>query len=190
VVFVPIFKGEEQLAAISEKVAEVSAKLKAMGIRVKFDNSDANRPGWKFAEYELKGVPLRVAIGARDLESGVAEVARRDTREKQSVPFENLAETLQQLLEDIQQNLYNRAKVYRDEHITPANTWEEFIDILDNKGGFVLAHWDGTGETEDEIKELTKATIRCIPLEAPEESGFCIRSGKPSSMRVLFARAY
>ena len=190
VVFVPIFKGDEQLAAISEKVAEVSVKLKAMGIRVKFDNSDANRPGWKFAEYELKGVPLRVAIGARDLESGMAEVARRDTREKQSVPLENLAETLKQLLEDIQQNLYNRAKVYRDEHITPANSWEEFLDILDNKRGFVLAHWDGTGETEDEIKDLTKATIRCIPLDAPEEAGVCIRSGKPSSKRVLFARAY
>jgi prolyl-tRNA synthetase len=190
VVFVPIFKGEEQLAAISEKVAEVSAKLKALGVRVKFDNSDANRPGWKFAEYELKGVPLRVAIGARDLENGVAEVARRDTREKQSVPLDNLAETLLQLLEDIQQNLFNRAKVYRDEHITPADSWEEFISILDNKGGFVLAHWDGTGETEDEIKDLTKATIRCIPLNAPEEQGFCIRTGRPSSRRVLFARAY
>jgi prolyl-tRNA synthetase len=131
-----------------------------------------------------------VAIGARDLENGVAEVARRDTREKQSVPLVTLAETLKQLLEEIQQNLYNRAKVYRDEHITPAETWDEFIHILDNKGGFVLAHWDGTGETEDEIKDLTKATIRCIPLDAPEEAGTCIRSGKPSTKRVLFARAY
>jgi prolyl-tRNA synthetase len=129
-------------------------------------------------------------LGARDLENGVAEVARRDTREKQSLPLEGLAPALHQLLEEIQQNMYNRAKTYRDEHITPANSWEEFVDLLDNKGGFILAHWDGTGETEEEIKDLTKATIRCIPLDAPEEDGVCIRSGKPSKQRVLFARAY
>lgn len=190
VVFVPIFKNEEQLQAISHKVAELTAQLKQKGIRVHYDNNDNNRPGWKFAEYELKGVPLRVALGARDLENGVAEVARRDTREKQSLPLENLADTIEGLLEEIQQNMYNKAKAYRDSHITPANTWEEMVDILDNKGGFVSAHWDGTGETEEAIKEATKATIRCIPLDAPEEAGFCIKSGKPSSRRVLFARAY
>jgi len=190
VVFVPIFKNEEQLQAISHKVAELTAQLKQKGIRVHYDNNDNNRPGWKFAEYELKGVPLRVALGARDLENGVAEVARRDTREKQSLPLENLAYTIEGLLQEIQQNMYNKAKAYRDSHITPAGTWEEMVDILDNKGGFVSAHWDGTGETEDAIKEATKATIRCIPLDAPEEQGFCIKSGKPSSRRVLFARAY
>ena len=190
VVFVPIFKNDEQLAVISEKVSELTAQLKALGVRVHYDKSDAQRPGWKFAEYELKGVPIRIALGARDLENGVAEVARRDTREKQSLPLEGIAPVLHQLLEEIQQNMYNRAKTYRDEHITPADTWEEFVDLLDNKGGFILAHWDGTGETEEEIKDLTKATIRCIPLEAPEEDGVCIRSGKPSKQRVLFARAY
>lgn len=190
VVFVPIFKNEEQLDAISQKVAELSSQLKALGIRVHYDKSEAARPGWKFAEYELKGVPVRIAIGARDLENGVAEVARRDTREKQSLPLEGLAQKLQALLEEIQQNMFNRALAYRDAHITPANSWDEFVDLLDNKGGFVSAHWDGTGETEEEIKDLTKATIRCIPLDAPEEAGTCIRSGKPSNRRVLFARAY
>ena len=190
VVFVPIFKNEEQLQAISQKVAELTRQLKQKGIRVHYDNNDNNRPGWKFAEYELKGVPVRVALGARDLENGVAEVARRDTREKQSLPLENLADAIEGLLEEIQQNMYNKAKAYRDSHITPADTWEEMVDILDNKGGFVSAHWDGTAETEDAIKEATKATIRCIPLDAPTEEGLCIKSGKPSSRRVLFARAY
>jgi prolyl-tRNA synthetase len=190
VVFVPIFKNEEQLQAISHKVAELTAQLKQKGIRVHYDGNNNNRPGWKFAEYELKGVPLRVALGARDLENGVAEVARRDTREKLSLPLDTLADSVAQLLEEIQQNMYNRAKAYRDSHITPANTWEEMVDILDNKGGFVSAHWDGTTETEEAIKEATKATIRCIPLDAQEEEGFCIKSGKPSRRRVLFARAY
>ncbi len=190
VVFVPIFKNDEQLAAITEKVAELTRQLKAFGIRVHYDKSDAARPGWKFAEYELKGVPVRVAIGARDLENGVAEVARRDTRVKQSLPLEGLAVSLRDLLEDIQRNMYQKALAYRDTHITPANTWQEFMDILDNKGGFVSAHWDGTGNTEEEIKELSKATIRCIPLDAPDEDGVCIKSGKPSNRRVLFARAY
>lgn len=190
VVFVPIFKNDEQLAAITEKVAELTTQLKTFGIRVHYDKSDAARPGWKFAEYELKGVPVRVAIGARDLENGVAEVVRRDTREKKSLPLEGLAGSLRDLLEDIQRNMYQKALAYRNTHITPANTWKEFMDILDNKGGFVSAHWDGTGNTEEEIKELSKATIRCIPLDATDEDGVCIKSGKPSKRRVLFARAY
>ncbi len=190
VVFVPIFKNEEQLAAISEKVQEITGQLKKLGIRVLFDKTDHNRPGWKFAEYELKGVPVRVAIGARDLESGQAEVARRDTKEKQTVHLDQLADTIAQLLEDIQQNLFNRAKIYRDEHITPTDSWAEFVKILDEKTGFISAHWDGTAETEEAIKQKTKATIRCIPLDAVEEDGVCVFSGKPSKRRVLFARAY
>jgi prolyl-tRNA synthetase len=190
VVFVPIFKNEEQLTAISEKVQEITGQLKALGIRVHFDKTDHNRPGWKFAEYELKGVPVRVALGARDLESGQAEVARRDTKEKQTVPLDELSTTIVQLLEDIQQNLFNRAKTYRDDHITPADNWDDFVKILDGKGGFVSAHWDGTAETEESIKQKTKATIRCIPLDALEEEGICIFSGQPSKQRVLFARAY
>jgi len=190
VVFVPIFKNTEQLAAISEKVQEITGQLKALGIRVHFDKTDHNRPGWKFAEYELKGVPVRVALGARDLESGQAEVARRDTKEKQTVPLDELSTTIAQLLEDIQQNLFNRAKNYRDDHITPADNWDDFVKILDEKGGFISAHWDGTAETEESIKQKTKATIRCIPLDAMEEEGVCIFSGQPSKQRVLFARAY
>lgn len=190
VVFVPIFKNDEQLQAIAQKVKELTVQLRQKGIRVHFDNNETNRPGWKFAEYELKGVPVRIALGARDLENGVAEVARRDTREKQSLPLENLADTIESLLEEIQQNMYNKAKAYRDSHITPANSWEEFVDLLDNKGGFVAAHWDGTGATEEAIKEKTKATIRCIPLEGADEGGTCILSGQPSKQRVLFARAY
>ena len=190
VVFVPIFKNTEQLAAISEKVQEITGQLKALGIRVHFDKTDHNRPGWKFAEYELKGVPVRVALGARDLESGQAEVARRDTKEKQTVPLDELSTTIAQLLEDIQQNLFNRAKTYRDDHITPADNWDDFVKILDEKGGFISAHWDGTAETEESIKQKTKATIRCIPLDAMEEEGVCIFSGQPSKQRVLFARAY
>lgn len=191
VVIVPIFKGEEQKAALDEKVkAEIIPSLKALGISVKYDDSDNARPGWKFAEYELKGVPVRIAIGARDLANNVVEVARRDTKEKQSMSMENLAQSVQQLLEAIQQNMFNRAKQYRDEHITPCDNWDEFVQLLDEKGGFIAAHWDGTPETEEKIKELTKATIRCIPLDAAEEPGNCILTGKPSAKRVLFARAY
>lgn len=191
VVIVPIFKGEEQKAALDEKVkAEIIPSLKALGISVKYDDSDNARPGWKFAEYELKGVPVRIAIGARDLANNVVEVARRDTKEKQSMSMENLAQSVHQLLEDIQQNMFNKAKQYRDEHITPCDNWDEFVQLLDEKGGFISAHWDGTPETEEKIKELTKATIRCIPLDAAEEPGNCILTGKPSAKRVLFARAY
>jgi prolyl-tRNA synthetase len=190
VVIVPIYKGEEQKAQIDVRVKEIIQQLKAYGLSVKYDDNDNTRPGWKFAEYEMKGVPVRIAIGARDLQNNVAEVARRDTKEKQSVFLDGLADYVRQLLDDIQQNLYNKAKQYREEHTTKADTWEEFVRILDEKGGFVLAHWDGTAETEEEIKEKTKATIRCIPLNNPQEEGKCILTGKPSKQRVLFARAY
>ncbi len=190
VVIVPIYKGAEQKAKIDGKVAEIVSQLKEMGISVKYDDNDNTRPGWKFAEYEMKGVPIRIALGARDLENNVAEVARRDTKEKQSLSLDNLAVNIQQLLNDIQQNLYNRAKAYREEHTTTVDTWEEFEKTLDEKGGFVSAHWDGTSETEDAIKEKTKATIRCIPLNNAQEEGKCILTGKPSKQRVLFARAY
>jgi prolyl-tRNA synthetase len=190
VVIVPIFKGAEQKAAVDEKVSPLIADLKARGISVKYDDSENNRPGWKFAEYELKGVPVRIAIGPKDIENGVVEIARRDTREKTSVPVEGVAQYIQDLLETIQQNLFNRALAYREEHITAVNSWEEFKAVLDQKGGFVAAHWDGTSETEEKIKEETKATIRCIPLNNAQESGACVYSGKPSSQRVLFALAY
>jgi prolyl-tRNA synthetase len=157
---------------------------------VKYDNSDNQRPGWKFAEYELKGVPVRIAVGPRDLENNQVEVARRDTKEKTSISMDGLTESIQQLLATIQTNLFERAKKYRDEHITEVNTWDEFVSVLDNKTGFVAAHWDGTPETEEKIKELTKATIRCIPLNNKQEAGTCILSGNPSTQRVLFARAY
>ena len=190
VVIVPIFKGEEQKQVLDEKVGELVKSFKAAGIRVKYDNSDHARPGWKFAEYELKGVPIRIAIGARDLENQQVELARRDTKEKFSVAMEGLTQTVENLLVEIQANLFERAKNYRDEHITKADTWDEFLNILDNKTGFVLAHWDGTAETEDKIKELAKATIRCIPLDNPLENGKCILTGNASTQRVLFARAY
>jgi prolyl-tRNA synthetase len=190
VVIVPIFKGAEQKAAVDEKVSPLIADLKARGISVKYDDSENNRPGWKFAEYELKGVPVRIAIGPKDIENGVVEIARRDTKEKTSVPVEGVAQYVQDLLENIQQNLYNRALAYREEHITAVNSWEEFKAVLEQKGGFVSAHWDGTPETEEKIKDETKATIRCIPLNNTQESGSCVYSGKPSSQRVLFALAY
>lgn len=190
VVIVPIYKGADQKTLIDARVQELLNGLKKHGIRVKYDDSDNNRPGWKFAEYEMKGVPVRIALGARDLENNVAEVARRDTREKKSVSLDGLDESIAQLLEDIQQSMYNKAKAYRDEHITEANSWDEFVQLLDTKGGFIAAHWDGTAETEENIKQQTKATIRCIPLNNPQEEGKCILSGKPSKERVLFARAY
>jgi prolyl-tRNA synthetase len=190
VVIVPIFKGDEQKAQIGERVAGIMQQLKAKGIRVKYDDNENQRPGWKFAEYELKGVPVRIAMGARDLENGVAEVARRDTKEKASVPLDGLTAHIEGLLEEIQQNLFNKAKTYRDEHTTSVDSWDEFVAVLDGKGGFVAAHWDGTAETEEVIKEKTKATIRCIPLNNQQEEGKCILTGKPSTQRVLFARAY
>ena len=190
VVIVPIFKGDEQKRMIDEKVIPLMQEFKAIGVSVKYDDDDSRRPGWKFAEYEMKGVPVRIAIGARDLEKNVAEVARRDTKTKESVSLDGLANAVLVLLEDIQNNIYQKAKEYRDAHITKADTWDEFVKLLDEKGGFISAHWDGTAETEEKIKELTKATIRCIPLNNPKEEGKDIFTGKPSVERVLFARAY
>ena len=190
VVIVPIYKGDEQKTTINAKVDEIVKELKLLGIRVKYDDNDNNRPGWKFAEYEMKGVPVRLAIGARDLEKNVVEIARRDTKEKTVVSLDGVAEYVSNLLTDIQQNMYNKAKLYLNEHITSVDTWDEFVKLLDEKGGFFSAHWDGTAETEDAIKDKTKATIRCIPLANKQEEGKCILTGKPSSQRVLFARAY
>lgn len=191
VVIVPIYKGQEQKEQIDTKVNEIMKELKALGISVKYDDNDNARPGWKFAEYEMKGVPVRLALGARDLQNNVVEVARRDTKEKTSVSLEGIAAYVQQLLQDIQTAMFEKAKAYRDEHITNADSWGEFVKILDEKGGFVFAHWDGTAETEAEIKEKTKATVRCIPIDGSGvEEGACILSGKPSKQRVLFARAY
>lgn len=190
VVIVPIYKGEEQKEKIGAKAAEIMESLKALGIRVKYDDNDNARPGWKFAEYELKGVPIRLALGARDLENDLVEIARRDTKEKQTLPVNGIAAHIRHTLDEIQQNLFDKAKRYRDAHITIANNWEEFTALLDGKGGFISAHWDGTPETEEKIKEQTKATIRCIPLDNQPEAGSCILTGKPSDQRVLFARAY
>lgn len=190
VVIVPVFKGEDQKKRIDEKVFPIMEDFKAIGVSVKYDDDDSRRPGWKFAEYEMKGVPVRIAIGTRDLEKNVAEVARRDTKSKEYISLDGIANTVLILLQDIQKNIYQKAKDYRDAHITKADTWEEFINLLDNKGGFISAHWDGTAETEEKIKELSKATIRCIPLNNPKEEGKDILTGKPSSERVLFARAY
>lgn len=190
VVIVPIYKGDEQKAMIDEKVQAIVKNLKALGISVKYDDSDNARPGWKFAEYELKGVPVRMAIGARDLQNNVAEIARRDTKEKQLVSIDGIEVYIKNLLTDIQVFMYNKAKQFRDERITKTDNWDEFVNLLDTKGGFISAHWDGTPETEDKIKELCKATIRCIPLDNPLEEGKCILTGNPSAQRVLFARAY
>lgn len=190
VVIVPIYRNDEELGLITNKVNEIMHHLKDLGIRVKFDNNDNARPGWKFAQYELQGVPVRLAIGARDLGNNVIEVARRDTKTKESVTLDGIAFYVKELLEEIQLHMFNRAKKFRDEHITSVDTWDEFVNVLDTKTGFVSAHWDGTAETEEKIKELTKATIRCIPLNNVQESGKCVFTGNPSRERVLFARAY
>ncbi len=190
VVIVPIYKGDEQKAILDEKVKGIVTKLKSLGISVKYDDSDNARPGWKFAEYELKGVPVRMAIGIRDLENNLVEIARRDTKEKKTVSIEGIDLYIKDLLDDIQSAMYTKAKQFRESHISVTDSWDEFIQILDTKGGFISAHWDGTAETEDKIKELSKATIRCIPLNNPLEEGKCILTGKPSVQRVLFARAY
>jgi prolyl-tRNA synthetase len=190
VVIVPIYKGEESKAPIDARANEIIASLKALGIRVKYDNSDNSRPGWKFAQYELQGVPIRLAMGLRDMENQVVELARRDTKEKMSMPLEGLAAAVAKLLEEIQQNMYNKALAFRTEKTTEANSWDEFVKLLDEKAGFISAHWDGTAETEEKIKDLTKATIRCIPINNKQEEGKCILTGNPSVQRVLFARAY
>ena len=190
VVIVPIYKGEDQLEAISEKVNEFVKEFRKKGISVKFDDRDTYRPGAKFAEYELKGVPVRIAIGNRDLENGTLEIARRDTFEKQTINQSDVISYVENLLEEIQENLHVKAINYRKEHTTEVDDFKEFKKALKNKGGFISAHWDGTEETEDRIKEYTKATIRCIPNDAIEESGVCVLTGKPSTKRVLFAKAY
>ena len=190
VVIVPIYKGEEQLNAISDRVDGIVKGLRAKGISVKFDNRDTFRPGAKFAEYELKGVPVRIAMGNRDMENNTVEVARRDTLEKNVVSQDEVVDYVADLMEKIQENLYDKAVSYRDEHITEVDSFDEFKEVIKNKGGFVSAHWDGTMETEDRIKELTKATIRCIPNDQKKEAGKCILTGKESAGRVLFAKAY
>ena len=192
VVIVPIYKNEEQLNALNEKLGTIANNLKAMGISVKYDNADNKRPGFKFAEYELKGVPVRLVMGGRDLENNTMEVMRRDTLEKQTVTCEGIEEYVKNLLDEIQENIFQKALNYREANTTKVDTYDEFKEQIE-KGGFILAHWDGTPETEERIKEDTKATIRCIPFEADEESltpGVCMVTGKPSARRVLFARAY
>ena len=189
VVIVPIFRNEEQLDAIAAVVKPLMQDLRKRGISVKFDDSDANKPGWKFAEYELRGVPVRLAMGARDLESGTVEVARRDLKTKETVAFAGIADYIQALLDDIQKNIYDKAHAFRAENLFRVDTMAQFEGRIE-KGGFLLAHWDGTSETEEAIKEATKATIRCIPLDAEPEEGHCVYSGKPSHQRVIFARAY
>jgi len=190
VVIIPIYKNNEQLVALSETAVKIKTGLEALGISVKYDDRDNNKPGWKFANYELKGVPVRLAIGPRDLENNTIEVARRDNLTKETIPIDKIYEYIPKLLEDIQNNIFNKALNFRKENTFYIDTWEDFLKVLDNQGGFIMAHWDGTVETEEKIKEETKATIRCIPFDSPEESGKCVYSGKPSKRRVLFARSY
>ncbi len=192
VVIVPIAnkKDQEGKNKLDVLANDIIKTLKANGVRVKYDDDDNMRPGFKFAEYELKGVPVRITLGARDIENNVAEVARRDTKEKSSYSLDGLAENIIKLLDDIQANMYQKALQFRNDNIRKVDTWDEFVNTLENEAGFIAAHWDGTSETEEKIKELTKATIRCIPLDNPQEEGKCILTGKPSKERVLFARAY
>ena len=191
VVIVPIFKSDEELSAIEEKVTEVKLALKPKGIRVKYDGRKTHKPGWKFAEYELKGVPVRIAIGPKDLENNTVEVARRDLLEKSTMTLDDqLATNIEALLEDIQSTIFNKAKNFREENTHRVDTYSEFKELIENKGGFIYAHWDGTSESEEKIKEETKATIRCIPLDYGNESGSCIYSGQPSKGRVVFAKSY
>jgi prolyl-tRNA synthetase len=189
VIIIPIYKNAEQLELLSQKARAIMQELKALQITAKFDDSDTAKPGWKFAEYELKGVPVRIAIGMRDAENNTVEIARRDTKEKATIANVNLGEQIKNLLDDIQQNMFNKAKQFRDSHIVKVNNWQDFKTQIE-QGGFISAHWDGTGETEEKIKQETKATIRCIPLDAEDESGQCVFSGKASARRALFARAY
>ncbi|MCI7701097.1 MAG: proline--tRNA ligase [Candidatus Onthomorpha sp.] len=190
VVIIPIFKTEEECEKINQQAERIKTTLEQQGISVRYDDRREYKPGWKFHEYEFKGVPLRITIGARDLSEGKCEIARRDTMNKELVDIAMVTELVKPTLDDIQSNLYNRALQYRLDNTRKADTWEEFVDILEHKGGFISAHWDGTAETEEKIKELTKATIRCIPFDNEKEEGRCIYSGKPSSQRVIFAKAY
>lgn len=190
VVIVPIYKGKEQLDQISEVANQLATDLRAQGVSVKYDNRDTQKPGWKFAQYELQGVPVRIAIGPKDLEKGSVELARRDTLSKEFVKQAEVVEKVKGLMTEIQENLHNRARNFRDDHITPVESFDEFKRVLKDKGGFISAHWDGTSETENKIKELTKATIRLIPFDSKKEEGACVYTAKPSVGRVLFARAY
>ncbi|MGZ5285508.1 MAG: proline--tRNA ligase, partial [Kaistella sp.] len=190
VVIVPIFKGEEQLQQIDEVAYEIQSKLKTKGISVKYDNRTENKPGWKFAEYELKGVPIRIALGARDLENKTVEIARRDNLSKETQPLENLEVYIENLLKTIQTDLFQKALNYREENITKVDSYEEFKKVLEEKGGFISAHWDGSAEEEEQIKNETKATIRCIPLDNQLEDGISMISAKPSTQRVIFAKSY
>jgi len=191
VVIVPIYRKDEERIAVLEKGEEIKAELERVGIRVKHDDRDTQKPGYKFAEWEFKGVPLRIAIGPRDLKNNTVELARRDTLSKSFTEVDGLRDKVLDLLDEIQNNLFTKALDYREEHTTEANSWDEFKNILENKGGFIMAHWDGSNETEDKIKEETKATIRSIPLDYEDsEEGVCVYSGKPSKGRVVFAKAY
>ncbi len=190
VAIVPVFKSSDQLARITEKVLPIKKALENKGITVKYDDRETQKPGWKFTEYEFKGVPVRITIGPRDIDNGTVEVARRDTLEKEVLQMTDIENKIQHLLDQIQQNLYDRAFDFRESNTFRVDTWDEFKRVLDTKGGFIYAHWDGTSETEEKIKEETKATIRVIPLSNPREQGRCVYSGKPSEQRVIFARAY
>ncbi len=190
VAIVPVFKNEEQLNLISTVVDPIKKALEKKGVTVKYDSRDTHKPGWKFAEYEFKGVPLRITIGPRDIENRTVEIARRDTLEKETLQITDIEDKVVHLLDQIQKNLYDRALSFREQNTFTVNTWDEFVDTIENKGGFILAHWDGTAETEEKIKEATKATIRVIPLNNAKENGRCVFSGKPSEQRVVFARAY
>ena len=190
VVIVPIYKSDEEFEAVSKVAKDILSDLREKGITVKFDDRDTQRPGAKFAQHELQGVPLRIAIGPKDLNNGTVELARRDTLSKEIVSLTDLNKKVEDLLKEIQESLFKKALHFRDTHITEVENFEEFKDVLENKTGFISAHWDGTNETEEKIKELTKATIRCIPLDMKEKEGTCVFSGKPSKGRVLFAKAY
>jgi len=190
VVIIPIYKNDEQLAKITSAVVKIKSQLESRGISVKYDDRDNNKPGWKFADYELKGVPVRIAIGPRDIENGTVEIARRDTLTKEVIPAETIADHISLLLEDIQKNIYIKASEFKTANTFYVDKWEDFVNIIENQGGFIMAHWDGTSETEEKIKNETKATIRCIPFNSPEEEGKCIYSGKPSKRRALFALSY
>ena len=190
VVIIPIYKSDSDLEAISAAAVNIKTSLESLGISVKYDNRDTHKPGFKFADYELKGVPVRLAIGPRDIENNTVEVARRDTLTKETIPLKSLNDYIPRLLNDIQDNIFKKARKFKDDNTFYIDKWSDFVKTLDDKGGFIMAHWDGTPETEARIKEETKATIRCIPFDSPEEDGKCIYSGKPSIRRVLFARSY
>ena len=189
-VIIPIYKNPEDLGKISEKALKIKSDLEKAGLSVKYDDRENYKPGWKFANYELRGVPARIAIGPRDLENGTVEIARRDTLEKETIPMESVTDHVRRLLEEIQINIYKKAVEFRKQNTYNVDKWDDFVEILDNQGGFIMAHWDGTSQTEEKIKEATKATIRCIPFDSVEEDGKCIFTGNPSKRRVLFARSY